>query len=262
LNLKESQANMNQKSSSNNLSASNNNISSNSSNNSSSDEKLNRNANEIISNKREFHSSSNSDFSKITTNGHGNNSNHNNDVIHPPAIMMPHDKNALNFLINEYLLENNYKMTSVTFSEENESQDLEDWDVVGLNRAKPPKLFQLYKSYLTKNNSHEDDSIVKKAKESKNKNIQKETPSKECVDEEIQCAVDLNSSETNTNLIDVKNFESLVNFDREIFDNQHSQINKLLEKQDILLKNIAKLEKEISNLNSERESNLKKIDFL
>ena len=40
------------------------------------------------------------------------------------------------------------------------------------------------------------------------------------------------------------------------------QISKLLEKQEILIKSISKLEKEISNLNLERESNLKKIDRL
>ena len=65
--------------------------------------------------------------------------------------VMPHEKNAINFLINEYLLEQDYKMTSVTFSEENESQDLEDWDVIGLNRAKPPNLCQIYKLFLNKN---------------------------------------------------------------------------------------------------------------
>lgn len=34
----------------------------------------------------------------------------------------PLEKKALNFLVNEYLLQNNYKLTSVTFSEENEEQ--------------------------------------------------------------------------------------------------------------------------------------------
>lgn len=33
-----------------------------------------------------------------------------------------YEKRAINFLINEYLLQNNYKLTSVTFSEENENQ--------------------------------------------------------------------------------------------------------------------------------------------
>lgn len=34
----------------------------------------------------------------------------------------PMDKKAINFLINEYLLLQNYKLTAVTFSEENEDQ--------------------------------------------------------------------------------------------------------------------------------------------
>jgi len=34
----------------------------------------------------------------------------------------PLEKKALNFLVNEYLLMYNYKLTSVTFSEENEDQ--------------------------------------------------------------------------------------------------------------------------------------------
>lgn len=61
----------------------------------------------------------------ITTNTNSTNSccfdenglNHN----HVNALL-PHEKNAINFLVNEYLLLQNYKMTSVTFSEENESQ--------------------------------------------------------------------------------------------------------------------------------------------
>ncbi|XP_022335472.2 RAB11-binding protein RELCH homolog isoform X2 [Crassostrea virginica] len=59
----------------------------------------------------------------------------------------PLDKRAINFLINEYLLLQNYKLTSVTFSEENENQDFEDWDDVGLNMARPPSLLHLYKDY-------------------------------------------------------------------------------------------------------------------
>ena len=34
----------------------------------------------------------------------------------------PHEKRALNFLVNEYLLMQEYKLTSVTFAEENEDQ--------------------------------------------------------------------------------------------------------------------------------------------
>ena len=170
-------------------------------------------------------------------------------------VMMPHDKNALNFLINEYLLENSYKMTSVTFSEENESQDLEDWDVVGLNRSKPPKLVQLYKFYLNKNNLDENGPKKKEKQQQPLVNNSTETGTQYDTAETVEIGV-------NTAHAQLKDFETLVNFDREIFDNQHTQINKLLEKHDILRKSLAKLENEINGLNSERESHLRKIDYL
>ncbi|KAL6031769.1 hypothetical protein STEG23_020903, partial [Scotinomys teguina] len=56
----------------------------------------------------------------------------------------PLEKRALNFLVNEFLLKNNYKLTSITFSDENDDQDFELWDDVGLNIPKPPDLLQLY----------------------------------------------------------------------------------------------------------------------
>ncbi|XP_064641709.1 RAB11-binding protein RELCH homolog [Lineus longissimus] len=58
-----------------------------------------------------------------------------------------HEKRALNFLVNEYLLLNDYKLSCVTFAEENENQDFEDWDDVGLNIPKPPDLLHLYRDY-------------------------------------------------------------------------------------------------------------------
>ena len=36
--------------------------------------------------------------------------------------LTPLEKKALNFLVNEYLLQADYKVTSVTFAEENEDQ--------------------------------------------------------------------------------------------------------------------------------------------
>ncbi|KAK6185475.1 hypothetical protein SNE40_007698 [Patella caerulea] len=62
-------------------------------------------------------------------------------------VMRPMESRALNFLVNEYLLLNNYKLTSVTFSEENEQQDFEDWDDVGLNVARPPDLLSLFRDF-------------------------------------------------------------------------------------------------------------------
>ena len=60
----------------------------------------------------------------------------------------PHEQRALNFLVNEYLLVNSYKLTSITFSDENENQDFEDWQDVGLNIPKPPKLVQIYREFM------------------------------------------------------------------------------------------------------------------
>ncbi|KAK4876752.1 hypothetical protein RN001_009258 [Aquatica leii] len=60
----------------------------------------------------------------------------------------PHEQRALNFLINEYLLSYGYKLTSITFADENESQDFEDWDDVGLNISKPAELLVLYREGL------------------------------------------------------------------------------------------------------------------
>ena len=40
----------------------------------------------------------------------------------------PYEKRALNFLVNEYLLLQDYKLTSVTFSEENENQASCFWE--------------------------------------------------------------------------------------------------------------------------------------
>uniref|UniRef100_A0A8D3B9X9 RAB11 binding and LisH domain, coiled-coil and HEAT repeat containing n=1 Tax=Scophthalmus maximus TaxID=52904 RepID=A0A8D3B9X9_SCOMX len=57
----------------------------------------------------------------------------------------PLEKRALNFLVNEFLLKNEYKLSSITFSDENDDQDFELWDDVGLNIPKPPDLLQLYR---------------------------------------------------------------------------------------------------------------------
>ncbi|XP_060602850.1 RAB11-binding protein RELCH homolog isoform X2 [Ruditapes philippinarum] len=59
----------------------------------------------------------------------------------------PMEKKAINFVVNEYLLQINNKITAVTFSEENEDQNFEDWDDVGLNVPQPPPLLHLYRDY-------------------------------------------------------------------------------------------------------------------
>ncbi|XP_022161286.1 lisH domain and HEAT repeat-containing protein KIAA1468-like isoform X1 [Myzus persicae] len=57
----------------------------------------------------------------------------------------PHEQRVLNFLVNEYLMQHNYKLTSITFADENENQDFEIWDDVGLNISRPPHLLSLYR---------------------------------------------------------------------------------------------------------------------
>ena len=58
-----------------------------------------------------------------------------------------HEQRALNYLVNEYLLRHGYKLTSITFSDENSDEDFEDWDSIGLNVAKPPNLLRLYRDF-------------------------------------------------------------------------------------------------------------------
>lgn len=64
------------------------------------------------------------------------------------STIKPHEQRALNFLINEYLLLQGYKLTSITFADENQNQDFDDWDDVGLNISKPPELLHLYREGL------------------------------------------------------------------------------------------------------------------
>ncbi|KAG7187845.1 hypothetical protein KM043_016879 [Ampulex compressa] len=71
----------------------------------------------------------------------------------------PHEQRALNFLVNEYLLARSYKLTSITFSDENENQDFEDWQDVGLNIPKPAELLQIYREYMRANGYDRPPSI-------------------------------------------------------------------------------------------------------
>jgi hypothetical protein len=189
--------------------------------------------------------------------------------------LMPHDKLAINFLINEFLLEQGYKVTSVTFSEENESQDLEDWDVIGLNRPKPPSLRQLYSLYLSKLNNQSRRASINKAsiKDSKSVevNTDRETEAsiektaqlkKTLVEQGAQIEWEKCTVATNTPNVTVTDRDTLVNLDKDIFDTQRMQISKLLDKQSMLLESIGKLENEISVLNQERENHLKRIETL
>ncbi|XP_032813665.2 RAB11-binding protein RELCH homolog isoform X3 [Petromyzon marinus] len=65
----------------------------------------------------------------------------------------PLEKRALNFLVNEFLLKNNCKLSSITFSDENDDQDFDDWDDVGLNVSKPADLLSLYRECVARHGS-------------------------------------------------------------------------------------------------------------
>lgn len=71
----------------------------------------------------------------------------------------PHEQRALNFLVHEYLLTHSYKLTSITFSDENENQELEDWQDVGLNIPKPSGLLQIYREYMRANGHDKPPSV-------------------------------------------------------------------------------------------------------
>ncbi|XP_012223943.1 RAB11-binding protein RELCH homolog isoform X2 [Linepithema humile] len=80
-----------------------------------------------------------------------------NMATEPP--IKPHEQRALNFLINEYLLARSYKLTSITFSDECEDQDFEDWQDVGLNIPKPVELLQIYREYMRANGYDKPPSV-------------------------------------------------------------------------------------------------------
>ncbi|XP_046842771.1 RAB11-binding protein RELCH homolog [Xenia sp. Carnegie-2017] len=91
----------------------------------------------------------------------------------------PHEKRAINFLVNEYLLQSGYRLTSVTFSDENEDQDFDDWDDVGLNIAQPPNLLRLYRDF----DKHVMPSAVNSLKKVEEENLRLEEMCKTLNDE-------------------------------------------------------------------------------
>jgi len=93
----------------------------------------------------------------------------------------PHEQRALNFLINEYLLARSYKLTSITFSDECEEQDFEDWQDVGLNIPKPKELLQIYREYMRANGydklpsisvAVQTDFVIKDVEEQKDESLE------------------------------------------------------------------------------------------
>ncbi|XP_040568342.2 LOW QUALITY PROTEIN: RAB11-binding protein RELCH homolog [Lepeophtheirus salmonis] len=84
---------------------------------------------------------------------------------HDERTISSRELTLLNHLINDYLLENNYKLTSITFSDENADMDFEEWEESLY--MKPPNLLSLFRGYYLKGHSHLfkdlDDMYVDKA---------------------------------------------------------------------------------------------------
>ncbi|KPP59480.1 hypothetical protein Z043_122596, partial [Scleropages formosus] len=124
----------------------------------------------------------------------------------------PLEKRALNFLVNEYLLKNNYKLSSITFSDENDDQDFELWDDVGLNIPKPPGLLHLYRnggSRPTFPRSTADIGVGVEAKELLGVSITHETLQEHAeVVLELQYQVDLLNSEKQSLAEQIKHLQS------------------------------------------------------
>uniref|UniRef100_A0A8C9VJB3 RAB11 binding and LisH domain, coiled-coil and HEAT repeat containing n=1 Tax=Scleropages formosus TaxID=113540 RepID=A0A8C9VJB3_SCLFO len=124
----------------------------------------------------------------------------------------PLEKRALNFLVNEYLLKNNYKLSSITFSDENDDQDFELWDDVGLNIPKPPGLLHLYRnggSRPTFPRSTADIGVGVEAKELLGVSITHETL-QEVALLELQYQVDLLNSEKQSLAEQIKHLQRYI----------------------------------------------------
>jgi len=81
------------------------------------------------------------------------------DAIEDMSGAKPYEIRALNYLVNEYLMKHNYKLTSITFCDENEEQDFESWDDVGLNVPKPPDLLKLFRNFWSQSSRKSSELI-------------------------------------------------------------------------------------------------------
>eukprot|EP00026_Physarum_polycephalum_P000956 Phypoly_transcript_00957.p1 GENE.Phypoly_transcript_00957~~Phypoly_transcript_00957.p1 ORF type:complete len:1206 (+),score=208.49 Phypoly_transcript_00957:89-3706(+) len=61
-----------------------------------------------------------------------------------------HEAKVLNYLIKNYLVQNKYSLTAITFSEEM-AEDLTTWESVGLETPEPPPLLSLYRYFFNDN---------------------------------------------------------------------------------------------------------------
>ena len=58
----------------------------------------------------------------------------------------PHEKKFLNYLVNDYLMINGYKFTAVTFSDECDEQNFDDWEEVSSYSVGNPTILSIYRN--------------------------------------------------------------------------------------------------------------------
>jgi hypothetical protein len=58
------------------------------------------------------------------------------------------ESKAVNYLVNQYLVEAGHRLTAITFADEVANQDLDDWEEVGLNVPNPPSLAAIFRAYI------------------------------------------------------------------------------------------------------------------
>ena len=62
-----------------------------------------------------------------------------------------HEKKFLNYLVNDYLMRNGYKFTAVTFSDECDEQNFDDWEEVSSYSVGTPTILSIYRNSGFKN---------------------------------------------------------------------------------------------------------------
>ena len=176
-----------------------------------------------------------------------------------------HEKRALNYLVNEYLLQQGYRLTAITFSDENTDEDFEDWDSIGLNISKPPDLARIYRECYSSTSSSRPN---------------RDARPKSTSDHEVQCEI---SSDTESQLMEIigSNEHSMaelrqklqeeidkndnlceLSVQKEIFEEMEkdlkSQIFQLEEQRDSLL--VGQKSKTVTNTESETDMEVDMVD--
>ena len=176
-----------------------------------------------------------------------------------------HEKRALNYLVNEYLLQQGYRLTAITFSDENTDEDFEDWDSIGLNISKPPDLARIYRECYSSTSSSRPN---------------RDARPKSTSDHEVQCEI---SSDTESQLMEIigSNEHSMaelrqklqeeidkndnlceLSVQKEIFEEMEkdlkSQIFQLEEQRDSLL--VGQKSKAVTNTESETDMEVDMVD--